>query len=177
MHFILLDLGFWKFLGFFKIDEVFVKFLGWVLFKWSSMLMHCITFSFSQCFMHFRCVFYMLKWCVLVGLDWAESIMFLMLHVTCSCIFHAYVPLFSIFLILIVFGAFLLLSLSLSLFLSIWLVYAWHLSASLLRPETLFVPGHLLFLCLLILPPLMFGSMKRRHVRTSWRTFQDATFI
>ena len=117
MHFILLDLGFWKFLGFFKIDEVFVKFLGWVLFKWSSMLMHCITFSFSQCFMHFRCVFYMLKWCVLVGLDWAESIMFLMLHVTCSCIFHAYVPLFSIFLILIVFGAFLLVSLSLSFYL------------------------------------------------------------
>ena len=79
--------------------------------------MHYITFSFSQCFMHFRCVFYMLKWCVLVGLDWAESIMFLMLHVTCSCIFHAYVPLFSIFLILIVFGAFLLVSLSLSFYL------------------------------------------------------------
>ena len=31
---------------FFKIDEVFEKFLGWALFKWSYMLMHCITFSF-----------------------------------------------------------------------------------------------------------------------------------
>ena len=105
-------LGFWKFLGFFKIDEVFVKFLGWVLFKWSCMLLHCITFTFSQCFMHFRCVFYMLEWCVLVGLVWAEPMTILMLHVTCSYIFHAYVPLFSIFLILIVFGAFLLVSLS-----------------------------------------------------------------
>ena len=42
--------------------------------------------------------------------------MFLMLHVTCSYIFHAYVPLFSIFFILIVFDAFLLLSLSLSFY-------------------------------------------------------------
>ena len=45
--------------------------------------------------------------------------MFLMLHVTCSCIFHAYIPFFfffSIFFILIVFGAFLLLSLSLSFY-------------------------------------------------------------
>ena len=34
---------------------------------------------------------------MLVGLDWAEPMMFLFLHVTCSCIFHAYVPLFSSF--------------------------------------------------------------------------------
>ena len=59
------------------------------------MLMHCITFAFSQCFMHFRCVFYLLKSCVLVGLDWAEPMMFILLHITCSCIFHAYVPFFS----------------------------------------------------------------------------------
>ena len=37
MHFMHLDLGFGffeKILGFFKINEVFVKFLGWVLCKW-----------------------------------------------------------------------------------------------------------------------------------------------
>ena len=55
MHFIHLDLGFWgfwNFLGSYKIDEVFVKFLGWVMFKLSYFLMHCITFVFSPCFMH-----------------------------------------------------------------------------------------------------------------------------
>ena len=45
----------------------------------------------------FRCVFYMLKSCVLVVLDWAELMMLMLLHVTCSCIFHAYVPFFSYF--------------------------------------------------------------------------------
>ena len=36
-------------------------------------------------------VLYMLICCVLLGLDWAESMMFLYLHVICSCIFmHAY---------------------------------------------------------------------------------------
>ena len=34
----------------------------------------------------FRCVVYKLKPCVLVGLDWAEPMMFLLLHVICSCI-------------------------------------------------------------------------------------------
>ena len=37
MHFILFLPKFWvveKFLGFFKIDETFAKFLGWVLLKW-----------------------------------------------------------------------------------------------------------------------------------------------
>ena len=29
----------------------------------------------------------MLNWCVLVGLNWAKPMMFLLLHVTCSCIF------------------------------------------------------------------------------------------
>ena len=57
--------------------------------------MHCITFAFSQCFMNFRCVFYVLKPCVLVGLYWAELMMFILLRVTCSFIFHAYVPFFS----------------------------------------------------------------------------------
>ena len=55
----------------------------------------------------------MLKSCMLVGLDWAELMMYLLLHVTCSYIFHAYVPFISFLLILNVFGTFLRLSLSL----------------------------------------------------------------
>ena len=65
--------------------------------------------------MHFRCVFTLLQWCVLVGLDCAEPMMFLSLHVTCSCIFHLYVPSFIFIVILIYAGAFLHVSLSLSL--------------------------------------------------------------
>ena len=39
----------------------------------------------------------MLK-CVLVGLNWVLPMMYLFLHVTCSCIFHAYISsLFSLF--------------------------------------------------------------------------------
>ena len=104
MHFISFDLTFgvlenlWDF--FFQITEVFAKFLGWVLFKWSIL------------FVHYRCVQYMLNWCVLVGLDWANPMMSLILHVTCSCIFHAYVPSFLYFLILICVGAFLHVSFS-----------------------------------------------------------------
>ena len=49
----------------------------------------------------------MLKSCVLAGLDWDDPMMHLLLYITCSYIFHAYVP--SILSILI------LLSLSLSL--------------------------------------------------------------
>ena len=39
---------------------------------------------------------YMLFDCVLVGLDWAEPMMQFLLHVTYSCISHAYVLLFNI---------------------------------------------------------------------------------
>ena len=77
--------------------------------------MHCITFAFSPYFMHFRCVLYMLKLCVLIGLDWVELMMLILLHVTCSCIFYAYIPFFSYFDIDIVWYS---LSLSLSLSLS-----------------------------------------------------------
>ena len=122
----------------------------------------------------FGCVFYMLKSCVLIGLDWAKPMMFLLLHVTCSCIFHAYIPFFSFFLILLLIGTFLLLFLSLSLS---WLVCSWHLKrASLLYPETLFILGHHL-LPLLILTPLMLGSMMIKPVRTFRKTFLDMAFL
>ena len=61
----------------------------------------------------FGCVFYMLKSCVLIGLDWAKPMVFLLLHVICSCIFHAYVPFFSFSLILLLIGTLLCVSLSL----------------------------------------------------------------
>ena len=113
----------------------------------------------------------MLKSRLLVGLDWAKPMMFLLLYVTCSYIFHAYVPLFSIFFILNLFGTLLLVSLSLSLS---WLVCAWHLNASLLCPGTLFVPGQHLVLILLL---LLSGSMMINPIKTFQRTFLDPTLI
>ena len=38
----------------------------------------------------------MLYVCVLIGLDWAKPMMHFVLHVTCSCISHAYVLIFNI---------------------------------------------------------------------------------
>ena len=125
---------------------------------------------------------------MLVGLGWAKPMIFLLLHVTCSCIFHAYVPFFSFLLILTVFGTFLHVSLSLSLSFSFSLslslslslsrlVALWHLNVSPLHPGTLFNLGHLLLLPLLILHPLTFDFVMRRPVRTSQRTFHDAAFI
>ena len=73
--------------------------------------------------MHFRCVFILLLVCVLVGLDWAKPMMILMLHVTYSCIFHAYVPSFILIMKSIYVGAFLHVSLSLSLYLSVSLSF------------------------------------------------------
>ena len=50
----------------------------------------------------------------------------------------------------------------------------WHLNASLLRPRTLFIPGHPL---LSILHHLMSGSVMTRPNRTSLRTFPNEAFI
>ena len=72
--------------------------------------------------MHFRCVFTLLQYCVLVGLNWAEPMMYFNLHVTCSCIFHAYVPSILYILIYCFVGVFLIVSLSLSLSLFLALV-------------------------------------------------------
>ena len=62
----------------------------------------------------FRCVVYKLKPCVLVGLNWAKPMMFLLLHVTCSCIRTILFLLFDIIFYQYIFAC---LSLSLSLFL------------------------------------------------------------
>ena len=116
---------------------------------------------------------------MLVGLDWAEPMMNLFLHVTFSCILmHTYLQ-FLYILIYLLHCTFLIVSLSFFLSLPLTLVASWHLSISLLRPRTLFIPRHLLLLLLLHLTPLPLtsGSMMRRPNRTSLRTFQDVAFI
>ena len=58
-------------------------------FKTACIALHytCIITMFHA----FRYVFTLLLCYVLVGLDWAEFVMHLNLHVTCSCIFmHTY---------------------------------------------------------------------------------------
>ena len=137
--------------------------------------MHCITCAFLTMFMHFRCVITMLKCCVPVGLDWAKPMMFLLLHVTCSCILHAYVSILFLshrFLTVWCFST--CLTLSFSFF---QLVTLWHLNENLLHPRTLFVLGHLLLLSPLILLLFMFGSVTIKPVRTFRRTSHDAAFI
>ena len=111
---------------------------------------------------------------MLVGLDWAEPMMFLLLHITCSYIFmHTYLQ-FFIFWYIDCVGAFLLVSLSLPLSF-FWLVASWHLNENPFHPRTLFILGHLL----LPLTPLLllFGSVMRKPIKTSRRTFLDEAFI
>ena len=109
--------------------------------------------------------------------------MFLSLHVTCSCTFHAYIPSFIFILILICVDAFLRVSLSLSLSISLSLslslslsrlVTLWHPNENPLRPRTLFVLGHLLLLTPLL---LTYNSVMIKPVRTFQRTSHDKAFI
>ena len=118
------------------------------------------------------CVF-LLEPCVLVSLDWVEPMMIFLLHVTWSCIFHAYVLFFSLFGISVDWCFSTCLSLFLYFFLS-QIVCAWHPSANPLRPGTLFVPGNHLLLTLL---RSMLGSVLRRPIRTSRRTSPNVAFI
>ena len=89
--------------------------------------------------------------------------------------FHAYVLyILYIFVYLNCFGTFLSISFSPPhslVYVSAW----WHQNVSLLRLGTFFVPGHLLFL--LILLPHMFRSVMRRPKQTSLRTSLDEAFI
>ena len=133
--------------------------------------MHCITCALQQCFMHLVLCLPYCNDCVLLGLDWAEPMMFLSLHVTCSCI-RTFKFLYSYIYYLV--GAFLIVSLSLPLSLFLALVASWHPNTNPFRPKTLFILGHLLPLTPL---HLTFGSMMRRLVRTSQRNFLDEAFI
>ena len=71
--------------------------MGFVFFfylKTSCIASH-LLYNNVSCIL--RCVFTLLHPCVLVGFDWHEPMMFLLLHLTCSCIFmHTYFT-FSIF--------------------------------------------------------------------------------
>ena len=100
--------------------------------------------------------------------------MFLSLHVTCSCTFiHTYLHL-SLFWyrsMLVLFCVFLSLSLSLSLS---RLVTLWHPNKNPLRPRTLFVLGHLLLLTPLL---LTYNFVMIKPVRTFQRTCHDKAFI
>ena len=90
--------------------------------------------------------------------------------------FHAYVLyILYIFVYLNCFGIFLSISFSPPPHSLVYISAWWHQNVSLLRPGTFFVPGHLLFL--LILLPHMFRSVMRRPKRTSLRTSLDEVFI
>ena len=92
-----------------------MNFLGWVLLISCYVIMHCIPFTFSHCFMHLDVCLYVEN-CVLIGLDWVEPIM----HLFCTSHVHAffmhtYILLFSCwYSVVIVFSVSLPLSLSLS---------------------------------------------------------------
>ena len=67
---------------------------------------------------------------------------------------------------------------SLPFFLFLTLVASWHLNMNPFYPETLFVPGHLLFLLFILTPlHLTCGSVMRRPSRTSLKTFHYEAFI
>ena len=103
--------------------------------------------------------------------------MHLYFHVTCSCIFMLTYLQVSIFVILYLVGAFLFVSLSLPFSLFLTLVTSWHLNKNPFCPGTLFVPGHLLLLLLLIPLHLTYSSIMIRPNRTSQRTFHNKAFI
>ena len=88
--------------------------------------------------------------------------------------FHAYIPSFlyiPIYWCVWCFSLCLCFSLSLSFF---WLVASWHLNENPLRPRTLFVLGHLLFLTLHL---LMYSSVMIKPEKTFRRTSLDEVFI
>ena len=109
------------------------------------------------------------------GLGWAHNEFIFACHMFMHS--QAYVPSILYILLYQMLGTFLIVSLSFFLSFPLTLVASWHLSVSLLRPGTLFVPRHLLLLLHLTPLPPTFGSVMRRPNRTSLRTFHDEAFI
>ena len=73
---------------------------------WDRFCLHDLKNSCIASHMHYNYIFMHLDVCyicsidcVLVGLDWAKDMIKFLLHVTCSCISHAYVLYFSIYLL------------------------------------------------------------------------------
>ena len=100
--------------------------------------------------------------------------MLFILHITCSCISHAYVLSFQYTCYIWTMLGLFWLSLSLPLSSVCVSLCLWHLNTSLLRPRTLLVLGHPLHLILLL---NLFGSVMRMPERPSRRTFLDEAFI
>ena len=95
MHFLPNFWGCWTFLGFSKLMSL-SQIFG-IDICLNDLKSSCITSHehFNYIFMHYRCMLYTLNCCVLLDLDWAKPMIFLNLHVTCSCIFmHTYLQLF-----------------------------------------------------------------------------------
>ena len=154
-------------MGFFKTIGYLTKILGWFcenVFKISCIVSH-LYYNNVSCILDV-CLL-CCNDCVLLGLDWADPMMYLNLHVTCSCIFmHTYlqVLIFLYILLLVLFW-----------FPLSRLVASWHLNKNPLRPRTLFMLGHHILLLTLLF--LMFGSVMIKPEKTFWRTFLDNAFI
>ena len=94
MHFIFYELTFgvwWQIWDFSKSKRFLQNF--WDGFCFFDLKTSCVTFHLHYNNVSFIlwCVFTLLQTCVRVGLDWAEPMMQLPLHVTCSCILmHTY---------------------------------------------------------------------------------------
>ena len=98
----------------------------------------------------------------------------------CHMLMHFYAYVVSSFYICYIVSCWCLfycLSLPLSLSLFLTLVASWHLNVNPFHPETLFVPGLLLFLLLLTPLSLTYGSVMKMPNRTSRKTFHDVAFI
>ena len=121
------------------------------------------------------CLLYALLCAGRFGLGWAHDEFIFACHMFMHS--HAYVPSIVYILIYQLLGTFLIVSLYFFLSLLLMLVASWHLGVNPLRPETLFILGHLLPLFLLTPFPLPSSSMMRRPNQTSLRTFHDAAFI
>ena len=83
-----------NFLGFFEKFWGFSKLMKLVWNFWNGLCSFDLKTSCIASHLHYnivscilRCVFTLLSTCVLVGLNWAEPMMFLLLHITCSYIF------------------------------------------------------------------------------------------
>ena len=164
-----------KILGFFKIGELLLKF--WDRFCLHDLKNSCIAshMHYNYIFMHLDVCYICSIDCVLVGLDWAKDMIKFLLHVTCSCISHAYVLYFSIYLLYLnYFGAFLIVSFFLLSILFTLVVFVTpkrkstparnplHSGASSSSDSA---------------PLSLFGSMMMMPTRHSQRTFLDVAFI
>ena len=121
MHFMIFYLTFgicdklWGFSKFWSFCAIFGTGFCLNVFRTSWIGLHL---HFNYIFMHYRCVLYMLNGCVIrFGLCWAHDAFYVTYHMLMH--FHTYELLILYILLLILFGAFLRVSLASSLFLAL----------------------------------------------------------